>query len=199
MSADEAETGHPLEGFWKKTWIRKKGDSHKGSQPFVHYKYYGEDHMVSLSVRYVGTNDVDVDFEGGYTTFEYMSKKAIREGGGKLKIKTRSEDMFELSWTGRSPVGETDYEEGGGSGIPCPRDWPPYTKGMRDAHEAEGRYTGMWEVQGLRQPLTGELIPPKLKSYKWYGDGYFLGFTPNRTGEDRVYFKGTCRDFHVGG
>ena len=21
MSADEAETGHPLEGFWKKTWI----------------------------------------------------------------------------------------------------------------------------------------------------------------------------------
>ena len=21
--ADEAETGHPLEGFWKKTWIRK--------------------------------------------------------------------------------------------------------------------------------------------------------------------------------
>ena len=64
MSADEAETGHPLEGFWKKTWIRKKGDSHKGSQPFVHYKYYGEDHMVSLSVRYVGTNDVDVDFEG---------------------------------------------------------------------------------------------------------------------------------------
>lgn len=112
MSADEAETGHPLEGFWKKTWIRKKGDSHKGSQPFVHYKYYGEDHMVSLSVRYVGTNDVDVDFEGLYTTFEYMSKKAIREGGGKLKIKTRAEDMFELSWTGRSPVGETDYEEG---------------------------------------------------------------------------------------
>ena len=111
MSADEAETGHPLEGFWKKTWIRKKGDSHKGSQPFVHYKYYGEDHMVSLSVRYVGTNDVDVDFEGLYTTFEYMSKKAIREGGGKLKIKTRAEDMFELSWTGRSPVGETDYEE----------------------------------------------------------------------------------------
>ena len=29
MSADEAETGHPLEGFWKKTWIRKKGDSHR--------------------------------------------------------------------------------------------------------------------------------------------------------------------------
>lgn len=112
MSANEAETGHPLEGFWKKTWIRKKGDSHKGSQPFVHYKYYGEDHMVSLSVWYVGINDVDVDFEGGYTSFEYMSKKAIREGGGKLKIKTRSEDMFELSWTGRSPVGETDYEEG---------------------------------------------------------------------------------------
>ena len=53
----------------------------------------------------------------------------------------------------------------------------------------------MWEVQGLRQPLTGELIPPKLKSYKWYGDGYFLGFTPNRTGEDRVYFKGHAGTF----
>ena len=79
--------------------------------------------MVSLSVRYVGTNDVDVDFEGLYTTFEYMSKKAIREGGGKLKIKTRAEDMFELSWTGRSPVGETDYEEG------WERYRPPYTKG----------------------------------------------------------------------
>ena len=28
MSDDEAETGHPTEGVWKKTWIRKKGDSH---------------------------------------------------------------------------------------------------------------------------------------------------------------------------
>ena len=97
MSADEAETGHPLEGFWKKTWIRKKGDSHKGSQPFVHYKYYGEDHLVSLAVRYVGTNDVDGDFEGLYSTFEYMSKKAIREGGGKMKIKTLAKGMFEHS------------------------------------------------------------------------------------------------------
>ena len=30
---ERAEYGHemssPLEGFWKKTWIRKKGDSHK--------------------------------------------------------------------------------------------------------------------------------------------------------------------------
>lgn len=194
MSANEAETGHPLEGFWKKTWIRKKGDSHKGSQPFVHYKYYGEDHMVSLSVWYVGINDVDVDFEGGYTSFEYMSKKAIREGGGKLKIKTRSEDMFELSWTGRSPVGETDYEEGW-ERYPMPSGLAAIHQGMCDAHEVDGRYTGMWEVQGLRQPLTGELIPSKLKSYKWYGDGYFLGFTPNRTGEDRVYFKGHAGTF----
>ena len=113
---ERAEYGHemssPLEGFWKKTWIRKKGDSHKGSQPFVHYKYYGDKHMVSLSVWYVGTNDVDVDFEGRYFPFEYMSKKVIREGGENLKIKTRAEDMFELSWTGRSTAGETDYEEG---------------------------------------------------------------------------------------
>ena len=91
MSADEAETGHPLEGFWKKTWIRKKGDSHKGSQPFVHYKYYGEDQMVSLSVWYVGINDVDVDFEGGYTSFEYMSKKAIREGAQKTCLNFRGQ------------------------------------------------------------------------------------------------------------
>ena len=84
--------------------------------------------MVSLSVWYVGINDVDVDFEGGYTSFEYMSKKAIREGGGKLKIKTRSEDMFELSWTGRSSVGETDYEEGW-ERYPMPSGLPPYTKG----------------------------------------------------------------------
>ena len=150
--------------------------------------------MVSLSVWYVGINDVDVDFEGGYTSFEYMSKKAIREGGGKLKIKTRSEDMFELSWTGRSSVGETDYEEGW-ERYPMPSGLAAIHQGMRDAHEADGRYTGMWEVQGLRQPLTGELIPPKLKSYKWYGDGYFLGFTPNRTGEDRVYFKGHAGTF----
>ena len=25
MSADEAETGHPLEGFWKKDWFGRKG------------------------------------------------------------------------------------------------------------------------------------------------------------------------------
>lgn len=72
--------------------------------------------------------------------------------------------MFELSWTGRSLVGETDYEEGW-ERYPMPSGLAAIHQGMRDAHEADGRYTGMWEVQGLRQPLTGELIPPKLKSY----------------------------------
>ena len=190
---DKVETANPLEGFWKKAWIRRKGDSRKGSQAFIHYKYYGDNYMVSLSVRYIGANDVDVDFDGRCLPFEYVSKKAINEGGDELKIKTRTEDLFELTWTDRSPVGETDYEEGW-ERYPMPSGLAAIYQGIKDAGKAGGRYAGMWEVQGVRQPLTGELIHSKLKSYKWYGDGYFLGVTPVRI-KERAYFKGQAGTF----
>lgn len=193
-SDGEQKETNPLEGFWKKTWIRKKGDSQKGSQPFVHYKYYGENHMVSLSVWYTGANDVDVNFEGRCLPFEYVSKKNIIEGDDKLEIKTESENMFELFWTGQTPKGETEYEEGW-ERYAMPSGLAAIHQGVRNADRTNERYAGVWELQGLRQPQSGELIPIRLKNYKWYGDGYFIGFIPVRMEENRVYFRGKAGTF----
>ncbi len=185
-----------LKGFWKNKWVCRKSDNQSIVYPYVHYKYYGDDHVLSLAVKYMDEGDENISYTIRYMPYNYVSDSLIQEDNGDLPISIIDEKHFNLTWTDFSPSGKIQFEENWErSFLPSglARVWVGAYHGM---NRKNGKFSGCWQLKGIRKTSEGEIIPVKSPLYyKIYGDGYFFAFIPWQESETKTFISGKAGTF----
>lgn len=189
------EPENPLKGFWRNTWLCRKKDRQSIQTPYVHYKYYGDDDMISFTVRYDDRGDMNLTFQGRYMTYRYLSESAIEEAREEQEIEMQDNDHFKLTWIDWATPLETVFEEGWErTTLPqkLARAWAEAYHGAKDS-----KFAGCWKLKAVRNPSTEEMVSVNYKYYKLYGGDCFFTFVSQKNGSAKTSFSGKLGTFRV--
>lgn len=187
---------NPLKGFWKNKWVCRKSDNQSIVYPYVHYKYYGDGHVLSFAIKYKDEGAENISYTARYMSYDYVSDSLIQEDRADLPISIIDENHFNLTWTNWATPDKVQFEENWErSLLPAglAHIWADAYHGMNEQNE---KFGGCWQMKGFRKTAGGEIIPVKYPLYyKLYGDGYFFTFIPNQERATKTFITGKAGTF----